>query len=61
MVMPIIGGYCYAWTALESVCRALVINTTNKYSHCLHTANNDRKSKGEESDTASVVIHTYRY
>ena len=30
------------------------------YSHCLHTASNDRKSKEEESDTASVVIHTYR-
>ena len=26
-----------------------------------YTANNGRKSKGEESDTASVVIHTYRY
>ena len=45
------------------VCRPLVTDTTNKYSHCLHTANNDRKSKGEESDTASVtvVIHTYRF
>ena len=38
----------------------LVPNTTNKHSHCLRTANNDRKSKGEESDVASVVIHTYR-
>ena len=48
------------WSPWNTLGRASVTNTTNKYSHCLYTANNDRKSKGEESDTASVVINTYR-